>query len=246
MRGKKLGYLAHRTLPTRAFFAVLMALLCVAPAWSIPVPQKKGKLPPDLSEILSHMNESAKRLRTISASLEYTKVTVLVDDKSVESGQLFYRKSTDILINIKKPEPKTILFRKNRGEIYYPRINQIQEYNLEGKNELVQQFFLLGFSTDSDKLKKDYELKFLNDEELDGEATAVLELTPRSEKVRALITRVQLWVSEESWLPVQQKFLQPGGDYFIARYTGVKVNRSLPASAFRVPAPPDAKRVKMN
>jgi len=225
-----------------------MTLFLAVPAAPLAALPRKGKLPPDLSEILSQMNEAAKRLRTVSANLEYTKVTALVDDKSVESGRIFFRKSkgNDILINIQKPEPKTILFLKNRAEIFNPKINQIQEYDLQGKSALVEQFFLLGFSTDADRLRKDYELKFLREEELDGDTTVVLELTPRSEGTRAQITQIQLWVSEESWLPVQQKFSQPGGDYFTARYTAVKVNRDLPSSAFRIPAPPDAKRVQMN
>jgi outer membrane lipoprotein-sorting protein len=221
----------------------MMALPCGAD-FALP---RKGKIPPALAEILSHMNDAAKRLKTISASLEYTKVTVLVDDKSTETGQLLFRKgkNADILIDIKKPDAKTILFRKNRAEIFNPRINQIQEYDLEEKSSLVEQFFLLGFGTDADRLKKDYDLKFLREEDFDGDTTVVLELTPRSEETRAQITTVMLWVSEESWLPVQQKFLQPGGDYFIARYTNVKVNRAIPSSAFQISAP-DAKRVKMN
>jgi outer membrane lipoprotein-sorting protein len=105
---------------------------------------------------------------------------------------------------------------------------------------------LLGFGTETDKLRKDYDLKFVTEEELDGDTTAVLQLTPRSENTAAQLTNIHLWVSEESWLPVQQKFLQPGGDYFVARYTAVKVNRQLPSSTFQIPAAKDAKRVKMN
>ena len=225
--------------------AALLATVCAGNGTALP---RKGKLPPDLTEILSHMNESAKRLKTVSANLEYTKVTALVNDKSTESGRIFFRKGkgNDILINIQKPEAKAILFQKNRAEIFNPKINQIQEYDLQDKSGLVEQFFLLGFSTDADRLRKDYELKFLKEEELEGDTTVVLELTPRSESTRSQITLIQLWVSEESWLPVQQKFSQPGGDYFTARYTAVKVNRNLPSSAFRIPAPPDAKRVQMN
>ena len=240
--------MSRNYLSSHVRWGLVWVLVVSSLVWCANASPKKGKLPPDLSEILSHMNDSSKRLKTVSASLEYTKVTVLVDDKSTESGQLFYKKGkgTEILINIKKPESKTILFQKNRAEIFHPRINQVQEYNLEGKNELIERFFLLGFSTDADKLKKDYELKFLKEEELEGDTTAVLELTPRSESTRAQITQVLLWISEESWFPVQQKFIQPGGDYFTARYTSVKINLPLPSSAFRVPAPPDAKRVKMN
>ena len=209
---------------------------------------RKGKLPPPLSEILSRMNDSAKSLKTVSADLEYTKVTVLVDDKSTETGRIFYRKSKnpEILISIAKPEAKTVLFKKNKAEIFLPKINQIQEYNLEEQSGLVEQFFLLGFGTESDKLRKDYDFKFLTEEELDGDTTAVLELTPRSESTAAQLTKIHLWVSEESWLPVQQKFFQPGGDYFVARYTAVRVNRQLPPSTFQIPGAKDAKRVKMN
>jgi len=208
---------------------------------------RKGKLPPPLSEILSRMNESAKNLKTISANLEYTKVTVLVDDKSTETGRLIYKtKNHEILISIAKPEAKTVLFKKNKAEIFLPKINQIQEYDLEEQSGLVEQFFLLGFGTETDKLRKDYDLKFVTEEELDGDTTALLELTPRSEKAAAQLTKIHLWVSEESWLPVQQKFFQPGGDYFVARYTAVKVNRQLPSSTFQIPGAKNAKRVKMN
>ena len=208
---------------------------------------RKGKMPPDLSEILSRMNDAAKNLKTVSANLEYTKVTALVNDKSTENGRLFFRKSKnpEIRIDITKPESKTILFKKNGAEIFLPKINQVQEYNLEGKSGLVEQFFLLGFGTETGELRKTYDVKYSAEEDLDGDTTAVLELTPLAASVKAQIEKVQLWVSEESWLPVQQKFFQPGGDYFLARYTAVKVNRRLPSSTFQIPGAKDAKRIKM-
>lgn len=209
---------------------------------------RKGKLPPDLAEILSRMNESAKHLKTVAANLEYTKVTVLVNDKSTETGQLFFHKSKnpEIRIEIQKPEFKIILFRKNKAEIYLPKINQIQEYNLDQRSELLQQFFLLGFGTESGELRKAFNMKFIKEEELEGDSTALLELVPKKESIANQLTHVQLWVSEESWLPVQQKFFEHGGDYLIAHYTAVKVNRKLPSSTFEIQPADGAKRVRMN
>jgi len=209
---------------------------------------RKGKHWTDLGEILSQMNEASKRLKTVSANLEYTTVTKLVDDKSTESGQLLFRrgKTPEIRIDFRQPETKVLIFKRGRGEIYLPKINQIQEYNLEQKSDLVQQFLLLGFGTESNDLKKAYSIKYAGEEDLEGDSTAVLELTPRQANVAAQITKVQIWVSEESWLPVQQKFLEPGGDYLVATYSGVKVNRNLPSSQFDLDAPDSAKRVKMN
>jgi len=227
----------------RLLLAGVLALALVPPAGA-----RKGKHPTDLTEILSDMNEASKRLKTVSANLEYTKVTVLVDDKSTESGQLFYHKgkTTEIRIDIQKPERKILLFKKNKGEMYLPKINQIQEYNLEQKSDLVQQFLLLGFGTDTGELKKAYSVTYVKEEELEGDTTVLLELVPCKGNAGAQISKIQLWVNEESWLPAQQKFLESGGDYLVARYSGVKVNRILPGSTFELDAASGAKRVKMN
>jgi outer membrane lipoprotein-sorting protein len=227
----------------RVFLAGAITLALAPPAGA-----RKGKHHTDLAEILSQMNEASKRLKTVSANLEYTKVTVLVDDKSTESGKLYFRhgKSPEIRIDMQKPENKIIIFKKNRGEIYLPKINQIQEYDLEQKSDLLQQFFLLGFGTDTSELKKTYDVKYLREEDLADDTTVVLELTPRKGSVTAQISKIQLWVSEESWLPSRQEFFESGGDYLIATYSGVKVNWPLPGSTFELNAPENAKRVKMN
>lgn len=209
--------------------------------------QKRG-VAPDFAEILARMNDSAKRLRTLTANLEYTTVTVLVDDKSTQYGQLLYRKDKkpEILIKFEKPDPKVILFKRGKAEIYNPKINEIEEYDLEARSELVQQFLLLGFGTEVADLQKSYSLKLAGEEEVEDETVAVLDLTPLRKDIAGQLSKVQLWISEESWLPIQQKFFQPGGDYLLARYTATKVNRNLSSSTFQIEAAPGAKRTKMN
>jgi outer membrane lipoprotein-sorting protein len=225
-----------------ALFFLALSNIFAAPGF------RRGKIPRDLAEILARMDERAKHLKSVSASLEYTKVTVLVNDKSTENGQLFFHKTKnpEIRIEFQKPESKVILFKKNKAEIYLPKINQVQEYNLEQKSGLVQQFLLLGFGSDTGDLRKSYNLKFLKEEDLDGDTTAVLELVPRKESLATQLAKIQLWISEESWLPVQQEFFEPGGDYLLARYTSVKVNRDISSSTFELHPAPGAKRVRMD
>lgn len=208
---------------------------------------RKQKVSPPLGEILAQMNNRAKSLKTVSANIEYTKVTVVVNDKSTEFGELFFsrEKGPEILLNFTKPDAKAILFKKNKAEIYLPKSNQVQEYNLEKQSGLVEQFLLLGFGTQTGDLQKLYEIKLNGEEVLEGDTTAMLELTPRTESISAQLIKVQLWISEESWIPVQQKFFEAGGDYLVTRYTAVKVNRQLPPSTFRNLGPKDAKHVKM-
>jgi outer membrane lipoprotein-sorting protein len=210
-----------------------------------PDPPRKH-LPPDLAEILKRMNEASNRLNTLSADIEYTKVTVVVNDKSTQTGQFFYQKGKppDFMIDFKNPDARTLVVKKNKAEMYLPKTNQIQEYDLGQHSELVQQFLLLGFGGDVSKLQKDFNVKLTGEVELSEDTLAVLELTPRKESLASRLPKVQLWISEESWLPAQQKFFEPSGDYAVARYTAVRVNRHLPSGTFEIHAK-GAKRIKM-
>ena len=234
---------------SRDAFLLTGVLLC---AFLLPIsaapPPRKGKITRDAADILSQMNETAKHLKTVTANLDYTTVTVLVNDKSTETGQLYFRngKNPEILIEFQIPDQKTILFKKNKAEYYLPKINQIQEFNLEQKSGLVQEFLLLGFGSEISELRKSYNIKYLKEEELEGNSTAVLELTPHKQSVAQQLTKVQIWVSEDSWLPAQQQCFEPGGNYLIARYSSVKVNRPIDPSTFELHPAKGAKRVKMN
>lgn len=226
----------------RFFLAAALAAAAVLPAWARPRKPKS-----DLAQVLGRMNDAAKHLKTVSAELDYTTVTVLVNDRSTEHGQFFFEnpKNPEILIRFTSPDPKTFLYRHNSAEIYYPKLNRIEQYNLQRQSGLVQQFLLLGFGTDANALKQNYDVRMVDEEDLRGESTILLELTPRQPDVRSQLTKIQLWVSEDSWLPAQQQFFQPDGDYLIAHYSAVKVNRPLPGSTFHIDAP-GARRVKKN
>ncbi len=49
-----------------------------------------------------------------------------------------------------------------------------------------------------------------------------------------------------SWVPVQQKFFEVGGDYLLARYADIKVNVDIPRAKRELSAPRDTKVVKPN
>lgn len=229
--------------PMRWLLASALLLSRLVPALAAPR-FHRGKS--DLGEVLARMNDAGKHLRTVTANLQYTTVTVLVNDQSTEYGQFFLRnpRRPEILINFQRPDPKVILFKKDKAEIYLPQINRIEQYDLARHSELVQQFLLLGFGTETADLKRSYQVTFENEEELQGEAAAVLELTPKDPAVAGQLTKVEIWVSEGSWLPIQQKFSEAGGDYLIARYTDIKMNLRIPSSKFEIRAA-GAKRVKM-
>lgn len=194
------------------------------------------------------MDDAAAQLKTVSSRLSYTTVTVLVNDRSTQTGELFFRKgkSLEVMVRFLKPDLKVILFKHNRAEIYNPKVNQIQEYDLERHADVLQQFLLLGFGAPISELQGSYRMKYLGQKQLNNQTTEAIELTPVQKAVAAQLTRVDLWVSEQSWLPVQQEFFEPSGDYLIAAYSEMRVNERLKRSDFEIHPESGVTRVKMN
>ena len=75
-------------------------------------------------------------------------------------------------------------------------------------------------------------------------AALQLELTPKDPRLRNQIHKLHLWIDLASWLPVQQKFFEVGGDYFETKYTEQKINAPIPGSKQRLSAPRNTKVVK--
>ena len=82
---------------------------------------------------------------------------------------------------------------------------------------------------------------------MDKKKVLLLELTPRNDKVRANISKINLWIDEATWLPIQQKFFETGSqDYFEIKYSNVFRNPKIPDSKFKPSWPKDVNRIKPN
>ncbi len=197
-----------------------------------------------LDGVLRQMDAEAKDFHSLSADIERTKVTVVVNDHSTEAGSIQVR-GDKMLLEFKAPNARTILRTGDNLYIYTPGLNRVEEYNLGKNRALVDQFLLLGFGTESKDLQKGYLVALLKEEKLDDKKTIELELTPKSDAVRNQIAKIQIWLDESSWLPVQQQFYEAGsGDYSIVHYSKVVRNPGLPDSKFKPHWPKGTERIK--
>jgi len=199
-----------------------------------------------LESVLDRMDAGARDFRTLTANVEHIKYTDVVKDTSAEAGQMWLQKKDEKMrIEFAKPDQRTILRTGNSLAIYNPKINRIEEYDLGKDRALVDQYVRLGFGTRSEDLKKSFDVSFSGEQDLDGRKTLLLELTPKTEQVRAQISKIQMWVDESAWLPLQQKFHEAGsGDYFIFHYSDIKKNLKIEESRFKPDWPKNATKIK--
>jgi outer membrane lipoprotein-sorting protein len=186
------------------------------------------------AQVLQMMDRSAKEFRSLTADIENVKYTAVVNDKSIETGQIWVRHDQKMRIEFTKPEPRTILRTGDSLFIYNPKIQRVEEYDLGKNRAMVDQYVRLGFGTKSEDLKKSYLVTVIGEEELDHRKTVVVELTPKSDQIRSQISRIDMWIDEASWLPLQQKFYETGSnDYILFHYTNLIENLKIPDSKFK-------------
>jgi len=218
-------------------------MLCAAHVAGAAAGSPQGAI--TLDNVLKQMDAQAAQFRSFSADLERTKVTVVVNDKSTEAGKILVRRDDKMRIEITQPDARTILRDGDEFYIYNPKIHRVEEYNLGKKKSVVDQFLLLGFGTSGTSLKESYTLTLQGEETLDNRKVVLLELIPKTADVLKQLSKIQLWLDESSWLPIQQKFYETGsGDYFIINYRNIARNSKIGDSEFKPHWPHGTTRVQ--
>jgi len=222
--------------PVRAFLVLIWSAISIfAPA------------APSLSldDVLKQMDREQGQFQSLTASIERTKVTVVVNDHSTESGHIEIRRDGKMRIDLISPDQKTILRDGDHIYVYTPKIRRVEEYDLGKRRDLIDQLLLLGFGTSGDSVKKSYLITLQGEDSLNGQRVVHLELTPRADDVRKQISKIELWLNEGNWLPAQQQLFETGsGDYSIIRYSNVARNVPIPDARFRPAWPKGVTRVK--
>jgi outer membrane lipoprotein-sorting protein len=227
-----------KTLKRHSFHGGTSTLIALLAMLSLCVPAlisaTQGQPRWTLESVLKQLDEEAKSFRSLTANIEQTKVTVVVNDKSTESGQILVRHDDRMRIEFTQPNPRTILRTGNDLYLYNPKIKKLDQFDLGKNRALVDQFLLLGFGTSGAELQKGYLVTLLGEEEMDKHQVLKLELTPKNEDARRHISKIHMWMDESTWLSTQQQFFETGsGDYFIIRYTNLVRNPKIPDDQFK-------------
>lgn len=226
----------------RAALVLGAALLAAGVSAPAALYQSRGNITWDAVE--RQMNQAARDFRSLSADVERTKVTVVVNDKSTETGSIRVR-GDKMVLEMNAPEARTVLRNGDTLYLYNPGLQRVEEYNLGKNRGLVDQFLLLGFGTSGRDLRKAYLVTLEGQQTVGDRRTVELELTPKSVAVRKQIAKVDLWLDLSSMLPVQQEFFETGsGDYSIVKYTHVVRNPNIPDAVFRPHWPKGTQKVK--
>jgi len=224
---------------------VIAAVGIVGMALSAPLPAAP-KPADNAGPVLDRIDNAAATFKSMSAKLRRVQHTAAIpDEDNVDSGTVLlkrgHRRDLRMLIDLTDPDPKTVAFSGHTVEIYYPKIQTVDEFDVSKFKELLEQFFMLGFGTSRAELQASYTLRLVGPDTVGGQKTELLELIPKSKEVLQHLVKLEMWVAENGY-PIQQKFYLKGGDYQLATYSDMKINPDPPDSALKLKLPRNVKR----
>jgi outer membrane lipoprotein-sorting protein len=188
------------------------------------------------------MDKTAQQFKSVTADLNRTVHTAVINDDALDTGTIKVKREksreTRYLMDLTKPDPKTVVYDGATARVYYPRIKTVQVYDVGGRRASVDQFLLLGFGSTSAELKSAYDVSWVGAEKIDGQQTSHIQLIPKSKDVLQRIKKAELWMSDATGLPVRERFTTSStGDFMLFNYTNVKFNPPLSDNSLKLNLP---------
>jgi outer membrane lipoprotein-sorting protein len=197
-----------------------------------------------LESVFSELDSHAASFHGLSADVDRTKVTVVVNDHSNNPGTILVQ-GEKMLLQMKPPDARTVLRTGDTLYVYTPGLTRVEEYDLGKNRALVDEFMLLGFGTRGRQLQQSYQVTLAGEPSVDDKKTVELELIPKSQGVKNQFSKIQIWYDPVTWLPIQQEFYENGsGDYSIVHYSNVVKNPKIDDSQFKPHWPKGTEKIK--
>lgn len=195
-----------------------------------------------LDKVLTQMDQQAANFKNAQANFVWDQYTKVVDDHDLQEGTIYFRRqsknevqmSAEITKANSQPIAKLVLFTDGMVRLYEPKIDRVTEY-AAGKNKAeFESFLVLGFGGGGHDMLKSFDVKYDGEETVQGVKTAKLDLSPKSQKVRAMFNRIILWIDPARGVSVQQQFFDADGNYRLAKYNNIKLNDKINDDVFKL------------
>jgi outer membrane lipoprotein-sorting protein len=200
-----------------------------------------------LTSVLHTMDETAANFRSAQAEFVWTTYNSVINDVAEkDTGKIYFRrtsKGTEMAAEVSPPASKQIVFANGKIQVYMPQTEQVDVYDAGSHREEFETFLVLGFGSSGEEMRKSFEVKYLGAERVANQDTAKLELIPLSAKVKEQFPKIDLWIDTHRGLSLRQQLWEAGGDYRLADYSNIQVNKKIADNIFKLKTPGNVKVV---
>jgi outer membrane lipoprotein-sorting protein len=186
-----------------------------------------------LDAVYQRMDRAAASFKGLTASLTKIDHSDLVDVNDKSEGTIAVRKSgphnLQVLEKIEtqdgKPDEEDTEFSGNRVVVYRPKDPKPStEYDVGKKYRGLEEAAFGLFGGSSKDLQQNYKVAYGGPEQVNGQPTVRLVLSPTDPQMAQNFPKVEVWISDATGIAVQQKLYERGEkDYHLLTYSDMKL-----------------------
>ena len=199
-----------------------------------------------LDYALAQIDRQAQDFKTALADVEAQWQAAGADKPHrTATGRMYINKEGVLRFNVSTPDKHTLLVTKSEVQDYNPVRALVDRYSLSKHKGRLEPYARLGFTTTGKDLRDDYLVTLLGEDYMNGRRIVGLELTPKKERAREVVARLQLWIDQASWMPVKQVIVHvASGETLTVTYVGMARNLKLNPELFKAKWPKGTQQLK--
>ncbi len=199
-----------------------------------------------LDSALAQIDRQAQDFKTALADVEAQWQAAGADKPHrTATGRMYINKEGVLRFNVSTPDKHTLLVTKSEVQDYNPVRALVDRYSLSKHKGRLEPYARLGFTTTGKDLRDDYLVTLLGEDYMNGRRIVGLELTPKKERAREVVARLQLWIDQASWMPVKQVIVHvASGETLTVTYVGMARNLNLNPDLFKAKWPKGTQQLK--
>lgn len=212
---------------TRPHVAILAAAWLVAALLTVPAAGQSPTQNPDTGSFDARYARGQQvnaSIRTLTASFIETTQSSLLTQPLVARGTLAVERPSRVVLHYTQPNVRTVLIDRNKMTVTWPSTQTLDVGAAMGR---IEKMFVNGSA-------KDLRQQFDIDDRQTGERAGIYHvvMTPKQRRIREGLTRLELWVDEQTSLLSAIRMTFPNGDSKHMAFEQVTPNATLPAGVF--------------
>lgn len=198
-----------------------------------------------MESAIKQLDQQGRDFETVLAQIEVEWQGEDDGSDNIRSGRIYFNDDGDFRIHGTAPDERVLLVEGRSLHLYDPAASQVTEINLSRNKDRLEPFMRLGFSVTGRDLEDNYLITFSGEDNFGDRRILKLELTPKKDSVRAVVSKIEIAFDQASWLPVRQIISHTSGTKTVTvLYTGTARNLNLNPKLFRDDWPRGTKKVR--
>jgi outer membrane lipoprotein carrier protein len=220
--------------PATAVFVLLLFYGAALPAAQAPDPRAPGlDGSKRLATLIARVKLEQKKMRTLQASFVQRQESSLLLQPEESKGVFSYAAPDRVRWEYTSPNPISIVIRGDEMTTWYRDLgradllkigrysSQVFEYlGAKGSMEQLTQYFTVYMHTPG---KRGSPFK--------------LRLDPRFARIKKRLKQMEIWIDDQTYLPVRLRYVEADGDVTEYTFRDVKLNAAIPADRFELDIP---------